>query len=86
VIAYANAGHPRPFARPHQTLLSNAARLVESSPDQLERRNAIVKTTLNKREVLEQVRGCIEPSSENHSQSAIDAYVSTAWVDFSARR
>lgn len=39
--------------------------LAKLPPDQLERINAIVQTTLNKREVLEQVRGCIEPSSEN---------------------
>jgi hypothetical protein len=39
--------------------------LAKLPPNQLERINAIVQTTLNKREVLEQVRGCIEHSSEN---------------------
>ncbi len=39
--------------------------LAKLPPDQLERINAIVQTTLNKREVLEQVRVCIGPPSEN---------------------
>ena len=38
--------------------------LAKLPPNQIERINAIVQTTLNKQEVLAQVRACIEPPSE----------------------